>query len=711
MSFAHLLKYALSLSPTAAARGGSRYIRRLAHGSWDTLRQSPRCSLLTAEPNTLVNKIVSGVLFDSPPRDHLVGSVDYIIDHQFDLLGSGLVKTTYGMQAKGFASKVYPAQSIDSAPSSLISRVNPGNQRRASAIRSLISPDYNPIDWHLDFKSGYRWCENVRSGSIRYGHKAGVDIKVPWELARLQHLPTLALAGLNSDEGNFRLEFENQVLDFIAANPPGWGVNWVCTMDVAIRAANMVLAYALFSTERRPFEKPFHGEFVASMRAHGRHIVRNLEWDQKFHGNHYLANIAGLTFIAAFLPSDLETDTWLAFSIQQLMVETDVQFLDDGSNFEASTSYHRLSAELVVYATSVILGLPESRQTSVNNISPASWPHAPKLRPGAADWHDQFGPFSMRHFARLRKMAAFSMAVTKPQGDVLQIGDNDDGRFFKFYKSGDLPSKKNAPSLDHRSLVGAIAGLIDDISMTDFVGSIDTFETRLVRSLSGRSGCSVSGEAPPLFIDRPPKSSMATHLSQIDITLPDVSLTDDLTAISYPDFGLFIWRSERLFLSVRCGSIGQNGRGGHAHNDQLAIELQVDGEDWIADPGAYVYTADPGLRDAYRSTFAHSTPRLASGEPSSLSLGMFRLEDNANARTLHFSKNRFHGVHDAYGQPIFRNIEIGAGKITLLDGLGGEQAGSVVPHFNTVRSGKEARDVFGLTLPFSAGYGRRQQSD
>ncbi len=41
-------------------------------------------------------------------------------------------------------------------------------------------------------------------------------------------------------------EFKCQVLDFILNNPPRMGVNWVCTMDVAIRASNMLIAYDMF---------------------------------------------------------------------------------------------------------------------------------------------------------------------------------------------------------------------------------------------------------------------------------------------------------------------------------------------------------------------------------------------------------------------------------------------------------------------------------
>ena len=51
------------------------------------------------------------------------------------------------------------------------------------------------------------------------------------------------------------------------------------------------------------------------------------------------------------------------------------------------------------------------------------------------------------------------------------------------------------------------------------------------------------------------------------------------------------------------------------------MELNIDGEDWLADPGSYVYTADARLRNAYRSVRAHAAPRLGEGEPAALDPG------------------------------------------------------------------------------------------
>jgi hypothetical protein len=76
---------------------------------------------------------------------------------------------------------------------------------------------------------------------------------------------------------------------------------------------------------------------------------------------------------------------------------------------------------------------------------------------------------------------------------------------------------------------------------------------------------------------------------------------------AFESFGLDVWFRERYTLTARCGSLGQYGKGGHAHNDHNSITLDVDGKPVIIDPGSYVYTADPVRRNKDRSTQSHST--------------------------------------------------------------------------------------------------------
>jgi hypothetical protein len=175
-----------------------------------------------------------------------------------------------------------------------------------------------------------------------------------------------------------------------------------------------------------------------------------------------------------------------------------------------------------------------------------------------------------------------------------------------------------------------------------------------------------------------------------------------MVPVAYPDFGLFLWKGPRAFVAIRCGSIGQQGRGGHAHNDQLAVEIEIDGVAWARDPGSFVYTADLDARNAYRSALAHFVPRSGADEPARL-LAPFRLEDRAQARMLRFDATEFVGSHQGFGRPVFRRVILEDGAIVVEDSEG--EHGPV-----EIRSPAELARLWRLTVPFSPGYGVRDKT-
>ena len=257
---------------------------------------------------------------------HIRWLASQYLGHRFDLLGSGWVEVRHGMACLGLEGIRVAAGW--SARSALRDSTNVANQCESERLRSLIGPDYVPIDWQLDFKSGYRWSESTWYRDIRYGNIRGADVKVPWELGRLQHLPQLALAATlaraNGDGARaepYAREFQDQVLDFIAANPPRFGVQWAMTMDVAIRAANLLLAWDIFRAADVSFDSEFMRVFSRSAFEHGSHIATNLEWSSHLRSNHYLADVVGLLFVAAYLPTSTRTDAWLLFATRELLAE------------------------------------------------------------------------------------------------------------------------------------------------------------------------------------------------------------------------------------------------------------------------------------------------------------------------------------------------------------------------------------------------------
>jgi hypothetical protein len=133
---------------------------------------------------------------------------------------------------------------------------------------------------------------------------------------------------------------------------------------------------------------------------------------------------------------------------------------------------------------------------------------------------------------------------------------------------------------------------------------------------------------------------------------------DILNTYAYPDFGIYIFRRRNAFICIRCGPIGQNGIGGHAHNDQLSVEAFFNGMDMISDPGTYLYMPLPERRNDYRSVKAHFAPYIEGQEPGNLTRGLFRLGDEAKAQCAYFGRKGFLGRHYGYGYPVWLMVEM-----------------------------------------------------
>ncbi len=671
-------------------------------------RRQPSFTIETGQPlNRLLHRFPPHVLEDD--WNWLGEVAQHYLAHRFDLLGSGWVRVFHGMNSRGVEGCHFepePAITADKAGRWLRGRINPANLAEAQRIWNLIDAEYCPIDWHLDFKSGFRWREDTWYKEIQFGHLLGVDVKVPWELARMQHLPQLAWAYALAKQGNqsfcppehYLAEFRNQVLDFIATNPPRWGVNWSCAMDVAIRAVNWLTAYDLLKNCGAQFDPQFERVFSRSICEHGKHIVDNLESSLRFRGNHYLSDIVGLLFISTALPCDRQTNRWLIFGVQELIKEVQLQFHEDGSNFEASTSYHRLSAELVVYATALALGLSEKKKKALRSC---------KYCLLDAESKQAFIQFPNWYFLRLERMAEFTMHITKSDGHIPQFGDNDNGRLLKLlpvYQKMFVSQAKACylnlteytelsddeiywmeDGLDHRHLVAAINGLFARADFEAFAGSSSARESQIIAALSQNikiTSCQRAGKknaacqiqiGSPSALNQNKKDFIETRF-----TACGDDLRHGLELIAYPNFGFYLFRSTRLYLAVRCGSVGQNGNGGHAHNDQLAIELVIDGKPLITDPGTYHYTALPVQRNLYRSARVHFVPHIQNKEPGDLTLGEFMIGGDPCAAVIYFGLHGFLGRHEGYRNPVYRQILIEDDGVVVKDFAPGEKISQTI---------------------------------
>ena len=288
------------------------------------------------------------------------------------------------------------------------------------------------IDWHLDFKSGFRW--DPKTYYLWTGKHVTLndpsDVKIPWELSRCQHFVTLGKAYWYTGDEKYAREFVSQIENWITNNSVELGVNWACTMDVAIRAVSWIWGYHFFY-DSQSLTKEFKIKFFKSLFLHGRHIINSLEFGQ-IRGNHYLSDIAGLAYLGILFKETKEGKRWLEKGISALKEEMEFQIYKDGADFEGSISYHHLVTELFLSTTLLCLK---------NGITFSEW-----------------------YMDRLERMIEFVVYYTKPDGTAPQIGDNDDGRLHILSNYG------NWNRLDHRYLLSAGAVLFKRRDFKDAAG-------------------------------------------------------------------------------------------------------------------------------------------------------------------------------------------------------------------------------------------------
>lgn len=490
-------------------------------------------------------------------QDKIIAEADKICEHIFDLLGSGPVKVYCGMKARGFEGHCYDTQIKNE--------------------ELTIVHHYEPIDWHIDFKSGYEWNPKTYCKDMKYGNKLGVDVKVPWELSRFQHLTTLGEAYLLSKNEKYVKEFVNQVADWIENNPPQFGVNWACTMDVAIRACNWLLAWKFFKGSSL-ISNEFIVKFFESLFQHGKYIKNNLEWSETLTSNHYLSDIVGLVYLGVLIPEFKESKKWKNFGIDQLKKEMKKQVYPDGVDFEASTCYHRLVLELFFYATFLVI------------INDKDFKEDNFIKVG----NEIFGK---EYIQRLYGMFEFILYALKPNGRMPQIGDNDSGRLHIF-------AKREVLDMRYLLTLGAIFFKEPKFKIKEFgfcEGALWIF---------GKEGYKIWQD------------------------LQENCLTN-IGSRAFPDVGWYIMRDDKNYMIISCGPNGQNGNGGHCHNDKLSFELCVDGKDVIVDPGTYVYTAEPEWRNKFRSTAYHNTVVVDEKEQNRFNdESLFEMKINAGVKCL-----------------------------------------------------------------------------
>lgn len=205
----------------------------------------------------------------------------------------------------------------------------------------------DPINWQLNPISG-------ASAPLRHWSKFQVDSptdnddpKIIWELNRHSHFVTLGQAYWLTNDERFVSAFIEQASAWWDSNPPGLGINWMSSLEAAIRSIAWLWALQLCSGSTQ-LTSEFTARMIKSLIAHGRQIESYLSY--YFSPNTHLTGEAlGLLYLGLALPELRRAGLWRETGLRILLDQLTKQIRNDGVYFEQASYYHRYTTDFYIH--------------------------------------------------------------------------------------------------------------------------------------------------------------------------------------------------------------------------------------------------------------------------------------------------------------------------------------------------------------------------
>lgn len=404
--------------------------------------------------------------------------------------------------------------------------------------------DFDNINWHKDYQSNFIY-PMFRFDKLKLDqwYDQGIDVKFPWELSRFYFGVNLGQRFLLTRHQVYYETFRKLVLDWIDNNQFLYGVNWVSTMETAIRAMNWIISLN-FLSEALDEDEEFRNRISNSLAQHAEYIYAFPEiYENNLTTNHTTAGFAGLLFLGLALKNHPKSSAWIETAVNGLEKCMEKQVYNDGGNFEGSIAYHRLVLEFFAYSAIAALS---------NGIS-----------------------LSKNYYSKLFRMFEFTSAYMDQNCKAPQVGDNDSGRCLIL--NGIENENQYSSELDHSYLLA----IGEHIFNYPFM-----LQCRKKHSL--------------IFKFLPDLKKVSTK--EINVT----PIRTD-TSVCFPNTGAYFLKNDLCSLVLACFPLGQNGKGGHNHLDIGSFTFSIRDNPIIVDAGTLTYTANKNLRNKFRAYPYHNT--------------------------------------------------------------------------------------------------------
>lgn len=272
-----------------------------------------------------------------------------------------------------------------------------------------------PPRWHVSVLDGtsvdaqVHWTKLATSG--------GADIKGVWELSRFSWVYPLVRAWVLDGEARHVERFWALLEDWMEANPPNRGPQWMCGQEASMRL--IAVAFALQAFRAHPATTDARVLLAARLAtATAERIQAHLSYALSQQNNHGISESLGLFTAGALWPHLEESAGWRDQGLETLFPQVEALVAEDGGFSQHSTNYHRLFLQLMTWAEVVLVAEGE------------------RLPPQARE--------------RVSQATTFLADLMEPDGTVPRYGADDSANLFPL---------SGLPPDDFRPAVGAAQAL------------------------------------------------------------------------------------------------------------------------------------------------------------------------------------------------------------------------------------------------------------
>jgi len=249
-----------------------------------------------------------------------------------------------------------------------------------------------PPRWFRNYVQGGEW-QSQPAGQIDYrrGDVAG-GVRYCWELNRHGYFLTLAQAWFLTNKPQYAQRLLTDWLDWMAHNPPRFGVNWTSMLECALRVHTWCWSL-WFLAECDLLDEPTLQTILGSLWQQTAEISMNLSVGSSAN-NHLIGEAAGMWTFSNLFPTARHANRWAQVSRRILAQEIPRQITPDGVTVEQAIHYQVFVMEMALHALSVAQAVGQ--------------------------------PFGEEYTSRLIQAERFLQTISDSRGHTPHIGDSDD---------------------------------------------------------------------------------------------------------------------------------------------------------------------------------------------------------------------------------------------------------------------------------------------